>query len=52
MTAEDWKNRCDSYKELSTRLHAKNEAMKALLKEIHDTTMSLSLKFKIMEALK
>ena len=52
MTAEDWKNRCDSYRELATRLHAKNEAMKALLKEIHETCDSASLKYKIMEALK
>ena len=52
MTAEDWKNRCDSYKELSTRLHAKNEAMKNLLKEIHETCDSASLKFKINEVIK
>ncbi len=52
MNAEDWKNRCDSYRELSTRLGEKCEAMKALLKEIHDTSDSVSLKFKIMEVLK
>lgn len=52
MTAEDWKNRCDIYKELATRLHAKNEKMKVLLKEIHNTCESASLKYKIMEVLK
>lgn len=52
MTAEDWKNRCDSYRELATRLHSKSEGMKALLKEIRDTCDSASLKYKIMEVLK
>jgi phage shock protein A len=73
MTAEDWKNRCDSYRDLSTRLHAKldvvkelNESLQLRIKElegkiekmrelifyVHDQSTSLSLKYKIMEALK
>ena len=31
MNAEDWKNRCDSYKELSTRLQSKLKKAEELL---------------------
>jgi hypothetical protein len=73
MTTEDWKSRCDSYRDLSTRLQAKlevvkelneslqsrvkelegkNEKMREIIFYVHDQSASLSLKYKIMEALK
>jgi hypothetical protein len=73
MTAEDWKNRCDSYKDLATRLQGKlevakelnealqdrnkelecrNEKMREVIFYVHNQTDSMSLKYKILEALK
>ena len=42
----------DALREYLRNLLVKNIAMEKLLKEIHDTTTSLSLKYKINEVLK
>ena len=59
MNSEDWKTRCDSYKEIINGLEIKNlilreqnAELKDLLRAIRDQSESLSLKFKINEVLK
>ena len=59
MNDQDWKNRCDSYKEIINGLEIKNlilreqnAELKDLLIAIRDQSESLSLKFKINEVLK
>lgn len=59
MNDQDWKARCDSYKEIINGLEVKNlilreqnAELKDLLRAIRDQSESLSLKFKINEVLK